>query len=292
MVVKAFGGLRDHSVINSTDSTPIFKTACFMGVLIAAGCLLHYFTTKERVKQVSGEEKPVGILETYRMLFKCKSWVRNMLYVMFYGATVCLSTSAITYHSAYVLNNSSLAAPIMLFYLIASLIFSVITPKIDSLIGRKKTLIFAGIMLVAGKIPTIFYPASVPCVILNCLTSGIGLTITFIVMNTNRNNISDIVELQNGRRLDTMVSTGDGLMSKVAEAFTDKLSLLALAAAGFNAALAEEGKLQNAATQNTINAFISWIPMLFGLAMTVIALSIDTRKEYEEAAAQAGKKTE
>ena len=87
-----------------------------------------------------------------------------------------------------------------------------------------------------------------------------GLTMTFILFNVNRNNISDIVELQNGRRLDTMVSTGDNLMSKIAEAVVDKMFLVALAAAGFNAALADEGQVQNIATQKTICALLGWIP--------------------------------
>ena len=106
MIVKAFGGLKDHKVINSSDSPAIFKSAMFMGVLIVLGCLLHYFTTKERVRQVSDNTEKVGIVDTYKMLFRCKSWVRNMFYVMCYGVSTCLLTSSITYYCAYVLNNS------------------------------------------------------------------------------------------------------------------------------------------------------------------------------------------
>ena len=137
LIVKMFGGLKDHKVINSSDSGAIFRSACFMGVLIVIGCLIHYFTTKERVKQVSDNEEKIGIVETYRMLFKCESWVKNMFYVMFYGVSTCLLTSSITYYCAYVLNNSSLATPILAVYLVFSIIFSIITPKIDTLLGRK-----------------------------------------------------------------------------------------------------------------------------------------------------------
>ncbi len=109
---------------------------------------------------------------------------------------------------------------------------------------------------------------------------------TFILFNTNRNAISDIVEVQNGRRLDTMVSTGDNLASKIAEAVVDKLFLVALAAAGFSAQLADEGKLQSIATQNTINALLGWIPALVAVLMLILCLTIDTKKEYEEAIAE------
>ena len=288
-IIKAFGGLRDHSVINSGDSRAMFRCACLMGILIASGCLVHYFTTEERVRQVSGSEERIGFLEGYRMLFRCRSWVKNLIYVMFHSASTCLMSSAVTYHAAYVLNDSSLSAPIMLCYLVFAVIFSVITPGIDSLLGRRKTMILAGLILIAGKIPFILDPASVICSAIDSATAGMGLTMTFIIMNTNRNNISDIVELQNGRRLDAIVSTSDNLMYKIAEAFSDKLFLLALAAAGFDASLAEQGMMQNQATQGTINALLGWIPALFGLAILLISFAIDTRREYDEAAAAAEK---
>ena len=286
MIVKMFGGLKDHKVINSTDSPAIFKSALFMGVLIIVGCLIHYFTTKERVKQVSDNEEKIGIVETYKMLFKCKSWVKNMLYIMSYGVSTCLLTSSITYYCAYVLNNSALATPIMAVYLVFSIIFSIVTPKIDSILGRKKTMAVAAIIQIIGKIPFILSPFNAIFAYINAATAGIGLTMTFIMFNTNRNSISDIVEVQNGRRLDTMVSTGDNLASKIAEAIVDKMFLVALAAAGFSAKLADEGLLQNLATQNTINALFGWIPAIVAAFMFVFALTINTQKEYKEALAQ------
>ena len=286
MIVKMFGGLKDHKVINSSDSPAIFRSAVFMGVLIVIGCLIHYFTTKERVKQVSDNEEDIGIVETYRMLFKCKSWVKNMLYIMSYGVSTCLLTSSITYYCAYVLNNSALATPVMAVYLLFSIIFSIVTPKIDSLLGRKKTMIIAAIIQIIGKIPFILNPFNVVNGYINAASAGIGLTMTFILFNTNRNSISDIVEIQNGRRLDTMVSTGDNLASKIAEAAVDKLFLVALAAAGFSAQLADQGILQNMATQNTINALLGWIPALVAVMMAIFASTIDTQKEYNEALAE------
>ena len=168
-------------------------------------------------------------------------------------------------------------------YLVMSIIFSIITPKIDSLLGRKKTMAIAAIVQIIGKSPFILNPYNVLNAYINAIAVGMGLTMTFILFNTNRNNISDIVEIQNGRRLDTMVSTGDNLVSKIAEAAVDKMYLVALAAAGFNAALADSGQLQNVATQNIINALLGWIPALVAVFMLLIALTIDTEKEKKEA---------
>ena len=290
MIVRMFGGLKGHKVINSSDSAAVFKAAVFMGVLIIIGCLIHYFTTKERVKQVSEDDSDIGFVDTYMMLFKCKSWVRNMFYVMFYGVSTALMTSAITYYAAYVLNDSSLTTPILASYLLTSIVFSLITSKIDSLLGRKKTMALAAILMILGKIPFIMAPKSLLCIYLNAILSGIGITMTFIMFNVNRNNISDIVELQNGRRLDTMVSTGDNLAAKIAEAMVDKLFLVALASAGFNAALSEQGIVQNEATQNMICALLGWIPGLVAVGLLLVALTIDTKKEYDEAVAASAQK--
>ena len=287
MIVRMFGGLKDHKVINSSDAGPVFRGACFMGVLIVLGCLLHYFTTKERIKQTHEDEEAISIKETYRMLFKCKSWVRNMIYVMFYGLSTLLMTSSIAYYCAYVLGNSSLATPIMAAYLVFTIIFSLATPAVDSALGRKKTMALAAIVQILGKIPFILNPRSTVNAYINAVSAGIGLTMTFVLFNTNRNNISDIVEVQNGRRLDTMVSTGDTLASKVAEALADKLFLVALASAGFNASLADQGLMQNAATQNTICALLGWGPAIVGVGLLLISQTIDTQKEYAEAVAKA-----
>ena len=171
-------------------------------------------------------------------------------------------------------------------YLVASIIFSVITPRVDTMLGRKKTMALAALLQIIGKIPFIFAPRNIINAYINAVFTGMGLTMTFILFNTNRNSISDIVEIQNGRRLDTMVSTGDNLVSKIAEAAVDKMFLVALAAAGFSAQLADQGLLQNEATQNTINALLGWIPALVGVMMLVFALMIDTEKEYKEAIAK------
>ena len=144
----------------------------------------------------------------------------------------------------------------------------------------------AAIVQIIGKIPFVLNPFNALNAYINAVSAGIGLTMTFIMFNTNRNAISDIVEIQNGRRLDTMVSTGDNLVSKIAEAVVDKMFLVALAAAGFSAKLADEGILQNMATQNTINALLGWIPALVAVMMLGFALTIDTKKEYDEAIAQ------
>ena len=98
-------------------------------------------------------------------------------------------------------------------------------------------------------------------------------SITFVMFNTNRNNLSDLVEWREGRRYDGMIGTADNLSTKLGEALAAKLLTGALAAAGYNADLA----VQPESAVNAINAMLGWVPAVFGVFMfiTILFLNID-----------------
>ena len=87
------------AIIGKGDAPALFKAALVMGALCVAGCLLQYFTTKERVHEEEVHEDKISIVETYKMLFKCKSWVWNMIYIMCYGVCLTLIMNAINYYA-------------------------------------------------------------------------------------------------------------------------------------------------------------------------------------------------
>ena len=283
-LVKLFGGLKGENAIISRDDAPaLFKTALFMGFLCLFGCLLQYFTSRERVKEEEVHEDRISIGETYRMLFKCKSWIWNMLYIMCYGVVQLFIMNNISYYAAYILGSSAKATPILAVYLVVAIIVSALAPKIDSLLGRKTTTLLAVLVQIAGKIPFIINPYSIVNVIINAVSMGIGGTLAFVIFNTNRNNISDVVEIINGRRLDTMVSMGDTLASKVAEALVGLAMTSAMAWAGFDEALKMD---QTPATRATICALLGWVPCIVLALMAYFGHRIDIEKEKEEALAR------
>lgn len=283
-LVELFGGLQgENAIIGKQDAPALFKTALFMGFLVLAGCLLQYFTSKERVKEIEVHEDKVSIKDTYVMLFKCKSWIWNMFYIMCYGISQSLIMTNITYYAAYILGSSSAATPVLAVYLVVAIITSLLAPKIDSMLGRKRTTIIACLVQIIGKIPFIINPYSMVNVMLNAVSMGIGGTLAFVIFNTNRNNISDVVELINHRRLDTMVSMGDTLASKVAEALVGLAMTSAMAMAGFDEAL----KLnQTDATKATICALLGWVPSIVLAIMAFFGSKIEIEKEKEEALAK------
>ena len=287
-IVRLFGGLQEkNAIIGKGDARALFLTALVMGALCVFGCLVHYFTSKERVQEKEEHDDSVSIKDTYKMLFKCKSWVWNMLYIMGYGICNTLIMSAINYYAAYILGSSSKATPILATYLVVSIIMSLLTPKIDTLLGRKKTMYLGVISQIAGKVIFMLNPTNEIFIYINAVSVGFGATITFIMLNQNRNNISDVVEIQNHRRLDAMVSTGDNLASKLAEALVTQLMAFALAAAGFNEALKIN---QTVATKNVICGLLGLVPCIVLIGMLITIRFLDIEKEKKESLEREGRR--
>ena len=285
-IVRLFGGLQEkNAIIGKGDARALFLTALVMGGLCVFGCLAHYFTSKERVQEKEEHEDSVSIKDTYKMLFKCKSWVWNMLYIMGYGICNTLIMSAINYYAAYILVSSIKATPILAAYLVVSIIMSLLTPKIDTLLGRKKTMYLGVISQIVGKVIFMLNPTNEIFIYINAISVGFGATITFIMLNQNRNNISDVVEIQNHRRLDAMVSTGDNLASKLAEALVTQLMAFALAAAGFNEALKIN---QTVATKNVICGLLGLVPCIVLVGMLITIRFLDIEKEKKESLEREG----
>lgn len=279
-LVRLFGGMK-NGALTASDSGALFRTACFMGLLCIAGSLIHYFTSKERIKDENEEESKIGMVEAYKMLFKCKSWVFNMLYIICYGIETALIMKAIEYYGKYILQGDT--TPILAGYLVLAIITSILTPWIDKKIGRKKTMIIAAAVLILGKIPFMLAPRSALGIYVNAITTGFGATATFVMFNTNRNNIADILAVQNNRRMDSLVGGGDNLISKLAEALAVSMMTGALTSAGYDVAL---GLNQTPATISTIIALLGWVPMLVAVVTLITSMFIDTKKELEEVKAQ------
>ena len=280
-IVKMFGGLKGSNAIISPDDAPaLLKTAIMMGVLCVVGCLIHYFTTKERIKPIEENDEKLGLVESYKMLFKCRSWVMNLIFGLCYNVSTTLLLSTASYYAAYVLGSSSKSTVISAIYLLAMLIFSALAPAIDKKLGRRNTLIFGVAIQIVGKIPYLINPTSQICVWINAFTLGVGATINFVITGAIGAKVCDIIELQNGRRMDTMSSGGSSFISKIASAGVTKLMTAILAAAGFNQAL---GANQSATTVSAICNLMGIIPLIVNIVNLVFVFFFDADKEYEEA---------
>ncbi|MBR6764039.1 MAG: MFS transporter [Clostridia bacterium] len=276
-LLDLFGGLDDAGNImeGAPGKTAFFYAAMVMGAVCILGSFAHYFTTKERVKPEKPNEEKISILTAFKMLLGCRSWVINMLYVLCYGMLNLLIMSTINYYATYVIGSSSAATYIMALYLVVSVIFSILSIPIDKKLGRRNTMILSAAVYVFGKIWFVINPFSIGAILVNAFSVAFAMTLAFVLFNTNRNNIADLIEWKNGRRIDSMVSTCDNLATKLSKAGANLLMTFALASAGFDAELTT----QPTDAINTINALLGWVPMLIAVAMLVVVFFHPIEKE-------------
>ena len=278
-IVKAFGGLSGgRTQWDKADAPAFTKAAIVLGCIAVCGALIHYFTSKERIKEETDNEVKLSFVDAYKRLFKCKSWVLNMAYILCYGVINNLVMSNITYYANFVLMDASKALPIQAIYLVFAIITALITPTIDTKLGRRNTMLLGVIVQIVGKIPFFINPDSMVAVCINAFSFAVGITVTFVMFNTNRNNITDILAEQNGFRMDSMVGAGDNLITKLAEAGSSKIMTSALAAAGFVSTL----KIQPDSALTAIKLLLGWIPAVFAALMILVVLKLDCKKELEE----------
>ena len=203
-----------------------------------------------------------------------------MLYVLGYDVNNALTMTNITYYASYVMGSVSASTPILACYLVVALLTSLLAGKIDSKLGRKRTMILACAIQVIGKIPFILNPIGGLGIYINAVSIGFGATLSFIMFNTNRNNIVDIIEYEQGRRIDSLAAAGDNLISKLGGAGASKFIGFLLGVAGFAAV---NGLNQPKAVITSINSMLGWIPGLVALGMTIAVIIMDIEKEYKEA---------
>lgn len=278
LVKGVFGGLKSD-IYTKEDASALLKTAIVMAVVSLIGCLFHYFNSKERVHQAVENETKISFLDTFKMLFSIKTWVFNMLYILCYGINTAIVMAEVNDYAAYILNDSSMATPILACYLVVAVLTAIFIGKFDKKFGHKNMMIFGALIQLIGSMPFIIFSRSIVCVCILAAATGLGTTIAFIMFNTNRNNIADIVEFKFSTRIDSMVATCDNLITKLAEAVAVWIMGIALTMSGYDANLEMAQSLK---TQKTIIALLGWVPGLICLVMAYFAGKSDVLKEYKE----------
>ncbi len=279
-LLRAFGGLDANGNVlqDAAGQRAFLFSAMVMGAVCIVGSLSHYFTTRERVKQKSEDDSKLSMNQVFSMLFHCKSWVINTLYVICYGILNLLIMSNLNYYATYVLGSAAASTAILAVYLVVSVIATLAAGAIDKKLGRRNSMIFSAAVYILGKIWFIFRPRSLAAIYFNAFSVAISMSMAFVLFNTNRNNIVDIIEWQSGRRIDSLVSTCDNLAAKLSKALANIIMTQALAAAGFNAAL----KTQPAAAENAICALLGWVPAIIACIMLVVVFFHPIEKEMRE----------
>ena len=166
----------------------------------------------------------------------------------------------------------------MAVFLATSVLGTLACIPVDKKLGRKKTMILGAIIYMVGKVPFLINPYSYVTIYINGITVAVAMAFAFVLFNTNRNNLSDLIEFRSGRRIDSLVSTCDNLAAKLSKAGVNLAMTAALGAAGFNAELAQQPQ----SALDTICALLGWVPLVFAAIMLIIAIFHPIEKEMAQ----------
>lgn len=278
-LIEVFGGLDSAGEI-ADPQKGFFAVAAIMAVLVAAGALTHYFTTRERVKQKSPDTSRISIKSMFAMLFATKSWTFNMLFLLFSNIHNVIISVSVVYFATSVLHDSGAVTLIMAGYLGGAVLALPFIKSVHRKLGRRRSMIVTAAVLVVTKLYFIFTAPTLISALSVAVFVGVGVSFNLVLTNTTASEIADLVEHRKGRRIENTLSTISTLVIKLVLALVSLAVGMALEFTGYNSELA----VQPAGAVSAINLFFGLVPMLAAVVMCVIAWFFPIEKEMEELA--------
>ncbi len=276
-IVRAFGGTDAAGQV--VDKTRGFMWgAVIIGLIIVVGCLFTYFTTKERVKPIEENEQKLKMFYVLKIMFQNKSWLHNSIFTLFYFSSNIMVTGSIAYYASYVLSNSGGVTLIMGMFALGSLLILPLVSYVSKRFGRRVSMICGASLLIFSKLFIMAFPTALIAAMAHALFMGMSVGLNIVLIGTNRADLVDLLEWSHGRRVENMMNSLSGFISKCG-------SSAALLLMGFGLQLG--GYVANAPTQtstaiNAILAFQGIVPLIFGAIMLVVALVIKLDDEVAQ----------
>lgn len=272
-LVRVFAGVDgDGNMINSEKGF-IFGAAV-VGLIVIFGSFFQYFTTRERVRPKHTGEK-VSIIASFKLLLKNSDFCWNSAFSTLYFINNTLVTANLVYYCTYVLKQPGMVSLIMGLFAVGSVLILPLVSVIHKKCGRKISMMIGGGLVLLSKIPFMLMPDSLigmlPCVFL----MGLSVAMNIVMFSTTRADISDLVEYENGKRIDSMVINLMGFLNKCGESLTALAIGLVLQFAGYSSALAS----QPTSAINAITGLMGWVGAVIAVLMIVCAsrIKVDER---------------
>ncbi len=279
-LINALSGVGENGKLINPQSG-FFWGAVVAAVILLAGPLIHYLTTKERIQPEPGHDQKVSAVGALKMLFGCPEWVENTLYMLFYNFSIIFITSSIVYYATHVLKDPGAVTPIMAAYILATMAALPFVGPLHRKLGRKKTMILSAVILILSKAYFIFAPASMAAAISNGLLVGVGVAFSINAINTSRAEIADIIEWRRGKRMENMISAISTTVSKLGLAICTFAIGMVLEWSGYSNELA----VQPQSAVHALEAFMGVVPLIAAVCMLIVACRArieDTVRQMEK----------
>ena len=273
-MVRAFAGLDPTTSEMVNPQRGFTLGAAVIGLIIIGCSLFYYFNSKERVP-VPDEENRIGIWKSLAILWKNHDFRVNTIFSTLYWVCNTLSTVITVYYTQYVLNNSGLTTLVMGCFALGSVVALPFVKKLDIRLGRRKSMMIGAGLVALAKLIFVPFPRSMVAVMIHAFLLGFSIAINIVMFSMTRAEVSDIIEHEQGRRLDSMISNLQGLINKCGTSLTTFAIGIALEVTGYNAELLE----QPGTVINMIISLEGWIPLIVALLFVYSASRSTIEKE-------------
>lgn len=268
-LVRSFGGVTaDGTLVNGARG--FFWTAAVIGVFIIIGSVVCYLMTKERVKPIEEKEEKIGALKALSMMVRCRCWIKNSAFTLFYYMSNLMVTTSLVYYATYVLKNSGAVTTIMAAFAAGSLAVLPLVSFISKRFGRRVAMITGSSLLILAKLVFLSGPYSMLMVMINSFITGLSVGFSIVLFSTNRADMVDIIEWKHGRRLENLMSTLSGFIAKCGSSIATLLIGFGLELTNYVA----DAPVQTPEALRAIVAFQGLAPLIIGVIMLLISISI------------------
>lgn len=255
------------------------KAGVIFGLISLLSLLILYKVSKENGKIIEkSNDEDVPFAEAIGLLMKNKYWVIMLVLQFLINISFGLSTSGGTYYAKYILGNDNIVALLGAVGLIPTFLGFMLTGPMTSKFGMTKTCMIACGLGAVACLVRVFTPYSIA----SCILGGCVVTFANIPMmclfGAMVNNCVEYNDYKFGKRMVGMTNSANSLGGKIGSGIGASLIGWLLAAAGYQAALAE----QPAAVDTAIFAFSIYIPLAIFVLMFVFLMKNDLEKRYPE----------
>ena len=282
-ILNACGALdAEGNLIPETADKGFFLAALTFGLISTVSALIHYFTTKERIRPVN-EDQHVSFMDMLKDLLGYRQFNLTMLQTMAYNVTILVIQTVLNYYSTYILGSTAMSTTLLAAFILGMTLCSAfLVHWIDSKLGHKKTMLLGAVLFLAAKIPFIIAPSSLVVSIINMLVSGAGAAMLYITIGVYGSNLGDLVEWRSGKRMDACLGAVMGFITVISSSIATEILSLVLDASGFDASLPSQPQTALSA----INNLLGWIPLLLSVLMVVVTYLVDIDSEMEKMKAE------
>lgn len=233
-IIYGVAGLDEHdNMINPKLGFAV--AAAIAGVVVIVTSLFNYFTSTERVHDELKKKIPFG--QCFKILTSNREFNINLAILFLYGLYSTIISGYALYYCTYVINNPKIATPVMASYVVGIVITLPFVNRLYKALGRKKVIAVGTIILIAGSTVFICCAKMIFAPFVLCGSIGIGTEMITVMLSLNRADITDVVSLEQGTRMDGMVNNVMFFVQKLGNALLTFVLGLVLEFSHFNGEL-------------------------------------------------------